>query len=244
MSAGVGHMVRVPDASERYFGLRRAGSDWVGNPLLKPAKNTGLDSRVSFRRNSLLISSGFYFYAIRDFITVIPGKKVNPIAGIMNVNARSYANAGARILGQEVELVYALSRRLFINGNVSNVLGRHDALPARGLPSGYLVEMPPLSSRASVRYDTGSYWFELEGIAVARQHRVDNILQEAPTPGHGIANLRAGMTLRRLALRIGLNNVFDRSYFEHLSYQRDPFRTGARVFEPGRNVYVNLSFRY
>jgi outer membrane receptor protein involved in Fe transport len=29
-----------------------------------------------------------------------------------------------------------------------------------------------------------------------------------------------------------------------MSYQRDPFRTGTRVFEPGRNVYINLSYRF
>jgi iron complex outermembrane receptor protein len=38
--------------------------------------------------------------------------------------------------------------------------------------------------------------------------------------------------------------VFDARFVEHLSYQRDPFRSGVRVFEPGRNLFVNVDFRF
>jgi len=30
---------------------------------------------------------------------------------------------------------------------------------------------------------------------------------------------------------------------ESLSYQRDPFRSGVRVPEPGRSLFANASFR-
>ena len=42
----------------------------------------------------------------------------------------------------------------------------------------------------------------------------------------------------------GFTRIIRLAYFEHLSYQRDPFRSGARVYEPGRNLFVNLSYRY
>ena len=48
----------------------------------------------------------------------------------------------------------------------------------------------------------------------------------------------------RISVALGATNLFDRFYAPHLSYQRDPFRTGARVYDPGRNIYVNLSFRF
>ena len=35
-----------------------------------------------------------------------------------------------------------------------------------------------------------------------------------------------------------------RYYVEHLSYWRDPFRSGVRVPEPGRNVFANLAVRF
>ncbi len=32
IAGGIGHTARAPEASERYFGLKRMGADWVGNP--------------------------------------------------------------------------------------------------------------------------------------------------------------------------------------------------------------------
>ena len=43
LAAGVGHAARAPEATERYLALRRAGTDWVGNPDLEPSRNTTLD---------------------------------------------------------------------------------------------------------------------------------------------------------------------------------------------------------
>ena len=42
----------------------------------------------------------------------------------------------------------------------------------------------------------------------------------------------------QLALTVGGQNLFDRTYAPHLSYQRDPFRSGVRVFDPGRTLYL------
>jgi iron complex outermembrane receptor protein len=42
----------------------------------------------------------------------------------------------------------------------------------------------------------------------------------------------------------GVTNAFDRLYTDHLSYQRDPFRSGVRVPEPGRSLFANASFRF
>jgi len=41
-----------------------------------------------------------------------------------------------------------------------------------------------------------------------------------------------------------VHNIFDRFYYENLSYQRDPYRSGTRVYEPGRNLFVNVSYRF
>jgi iron complex outermembrane receptor protein len=69
ISGGVGHTVRIPDARERYFALRKMGSDWVGNPDLKPSRNTGLDGAISFRRNGLLLESNLYFNFVAEYLS-------------------------------------------------------------------------------------------------------------------------------------------------------------------------------
>jgi len=56
-------------------------------------------------------------------------------------------------------------------------------------------------------------------------------------------NLRLGLTVKNVRIWVGLINVFNSRFYEHLSYQRDPFRSGVRVFEPGRNLFINFDFR-
>ena len=83
---------------------------------------------------------------------------------------------------------------------------------------------------------------EIEGVYSASQAHVDTDLRESPTPAYALANARLGGSLGRFRLAVGIANLFDRSYVEHLSYQRDPFRNGFRIYEPGRNVYTNVSW--
>jgi outer membrane receptor protein involved in Fe transport len=47
-----------------------------------------------------------------------------------------------------------------------------------------------------------------------------------------------------LTATVGLLNVLDRTYTEHLGYYRDPFRLGVRVNEPGRSAFVNVTARF
>ena len=101
-----------------------------------------------------------------------------------------------------------------------------------------------MRARTGIRYETSRVMAEMEGVFAGAQRNVDTLLGEQSTAGYGIANLKAGMNFKRAVLRAGLNNIFGRRYFEHLSYQRDPFRSGVRVYEPGRNFFISLSYRY
>lgn len=243
-TGGIGHTVRVPDARERYFGLKRMGTDWVGNPGLKPSRNTGLDGGVSFRREGLLVESNLYLNRIADYVTVIPQAKVNMVAGVMNGNARTYQNADARIYGGDILVSYLLSTRFFFSSDFSFVRGTRTTSPERGILTPNLAEIPPVRSRTTMRYDTGRVFAEVEAVFSGAQRNVDTLLGEAPTPGYGIANLKGGVNYRGASLRLGLNNLFGRQYVDYLSYQRDPFRSGARVYEPGRNWFLSLSYRF
>ena len=242
-SAGIGHTVRLPDAVERYYALRRSGTDWVGNPALQPSRNTGVDGSVSYRYKGLYLHSSLYLNAVHDYITVINKARASALPGVLNPNARSYENIEARISGGELLLVYSITRRLFLTSTSAYVRGAQDPIASKGIYSRYLAEMPPINSHNSLRFDTGRLFAEISGEFAAPQRRVDTDLREQPTPGFGIANLAAGTHIKGMELRIVLNNVFGKKYLESLSFQRDPFRSGTRVYEPGRNLYISLSWR-
>jgi iron complex outermembrane receptor protein len=245
VAGGVGHAARAPEATERYLALRRMGTDWVGNPSLDPSRNTSLDASATLTRAGFRLDVALYRSRVADYVTVYDQARRSVVPGVMNAVARSFANVDATLTGGELGAsLPILFGRVFVSGDVSSVRGSQDGDPARAIVAGPLAEMPPLRGRLSARYDDGRLFGSVEGLFAADQDRVDASLSEARTPGWGVLNLSAGLRQGRLRLALGVTNVFDRLYTDHLSYQRDPFRSGVRVPEPGRSLFANASFRF
>jgi iron complex outermembrane receptor protein len=244
LSAGAGRTARVPDPTERYFALRRMGTDWVGNPELDPVWNTGLDLTVSAWRSHLHVTGSLFGNWLDDGITVCNRARVNDAPGVTNSAARSYANTDASLWGAEVSAVATLTGALFLSGDASFVRGSQEPAPRKGILSENLAEVPPQRFRAALRYDTGGWWVEMEGVCSGAQGRVNTDLREQATRGWEIGNFRGGVQRGAFTLTTGVTNLFDRSYHEHLSYQRDPFRSGVLVNEPGRTWFLNAGYRF
>ena len=244
ISGGVGSVGRAPEPNEMYFALARKGTDWVGNPGLSPGQNTGVDAAVSYRGSRFFASASLFANWVNGFVIVHGQPRANMVPGVMNATATSYANVDATLLGGELTGVATLTDQLFLSGDVSWVRGSQAADPARGITSTNLQEMPPLRGRAALRWDNGRFFAEAEGVFSAAQNRVDADIREQPTPGWGVGNLKAGANVASFTLTIGVGNLFDRAYYESMSYVRDPYRSGVRVPEPGRTVFANLGWRY
>lgn len=239
--AGAATVMRPPDAQERYFALKRGGSDWVGNPDLALVRNNELDAGVNIRARRVSFRPTVFYSRLSDYVTLYSQPKLNSAEGVVNGAARSYANVPARVYGGEVSYGLSLSRALLLAGGASYTRGYRLA-GARVPVVADLAEMPPLKTRLSLRYGQRSFFVEAEGRAAASQTRVDWQLLEQRSPGYALFGLRGGMHRGPLNFAAGIDNVFDRFYYEHLSYQRDPFRTAVRVPDPGRTLYVSVSW--
>jgi iron complex outermembrane receptor protein len=242
--AGLGHSTRVPSAEERYYALQRATSSWVGNPALDPPRNTEADLGASFAAAGVSAEISVFRSWIADFVTVNQQLRLHPAPGVATPVAKSYANVDAGIWGGELALSIAATSRLTVSLGGSFTRGRQDPDPARNIDSEFLPEMLPPMGRLAVRYDAGSWFVEGIGIFSGAQDDVDADLGEVPTPGWGILDVRGGVNLGPFSLVLGIDNVFDRLYRESLSYARDPFRSGALVWEPGRSATVSAALRY
>ena len=242
--AGLGRTVRTPDPQERYYALKRGGTDWVGDPGLRPTENTEADAGVTWRNGRVSLRPTLFYSRLSNFITVHNQPIVNRLPGMMNPAARSFANVDARMYGGEVSYSAALSRGLLLTGGVSYTRGTKDAIPELRILSRDIAEMPPLKSRAALRYGNRRFFGEVEGIAMRAQHRVDADMRELATPGYAVMNFKAGVHSGKLNFAAGVSNLFDRFYYEHCSYQRDPFRSGARVPEPGRSLFLTASYAF
>lgn len=243
LAATAGSATRPPDPQERYFALRRAGSDWVGNPELAPARNDELDLGVRFHRGALSFDLDLFAARVSDAVTLVEVERVAMVPGVMNSVARSYVNHDERRWGAEASARWTISDRLLATASASWLRGSRDLDAANGVEDEDLPELPPANARLALRYDSGRWFAEGEGVFAARQDRVDSGLNETPTPGWGIANLRAGFEFAGMSLIAGVDNLLDRDYRSHLSYQRDPFRSGVPVPEPGRTYTASLRYR-
>ncbi len=249
---GLGYAVRVPDQQERYFALNRSMMCnppsnpfcvWVGNPNLKPSKNLELDLGVKHQTPKSLTKATLFVSYVQDYITIHRKNPVNtftPPGG----QAMTYANVDARFFGLEFSSNYNVWNNLFLFGGFSYTEGRKDTKPSLNITDKDVAEVPPLKGRLGLRYDTGMWYAETEIVASATQNKVDSDLRETKTSGYGIVNLKAGVNYRGFTINAGVENVFDKKYFEHFSYVRNPFSAGVKIPEPGRSFYLSASYQF
>lgn len=240
--AGLASTVRLPDAQERYFNQKRMGSDWVGNPELSPTRNTETNLGLNFRRRGFFLKPLVFYSNLSDMIVIHNQARRSMQPGVMNTMARSYENVDARIYGGEITSGLSIGSRWLVSSGLALSRGAKNPAPALGIFNTNLPEMAPLKGHASLRYGRRLWFAEVEGLAASAQRRVDLDLQELPTPGYATANIRAGIHAGRVTVTAGIENLFDRYYLDHLSFQRDPYRSGTRVPEPGRTVFLNLGY--
>jgi iron complex outermembrane receptor protein len=239
--AGVGSSVRLPDPQERYYAVRRAGTDWVGNPSLPLSRNNEVDLGINIRSRWFTLRPTVFYSRLRDLVVVTQRERLAAATAYPNALARSYEAVDARMYGGEVSFSVGLARALLLSGGTSYVRGIHFAQQAAGLPKSDLAETPPLKARASLRYGRRLFFSEINAAASAPQNRVDMLLLETRTPGYALLGCDVGMHHSRFSMSVGVDNLLNRYYREHLSFQRDPFRSGVRIPEPGRSVHVNVT---
>ena len=133
---------------------------------------------------------------------------------------------------------------LSLTGGGSYTRGAATPLPSANVLSRNLPEMPPLRVWSSLRYARRWAFAEFGATAVNRQSHVDGDLNEAPTAGYAVLNVKFGITYRNLSASFTVDNLLNRFYYEYLSYYRDPFTAGVRIPEPGRNVFAQLRYSF
>ncbi|MGB7759559.1 MAG: TonB-dependent receptor [Bryobacteraceae bacterium] len=251
--AGVGTTGRVPDAEERYIDSGMGANPTVGNPLLPVTRNMEISAGWSANRTRFYLRPAFFYSVLNNFILVNNQPQLNmtmdgetmsgmDVAGM--TTARSYASVRARIYGGEIAYGVTLTGALSLSGGGSYSRGTATPEMDVNVMSHNLPEMPPLRVWSALRYAHRWAFAELGTVAVDRQSLVDADLNEAPTAGYGLLNIKLGFTHRKLSGSFTVDNLLDRFYYEYLSYYRDPFASEVKVPEPGRNLFGQLRYSF
>jgi iron complex outermembrane receptor protein len=252
--AGAGTTGRVPDAEERYINSAMGANATVGNPLLPVTRNTEITAGWSANHARFYLRPAFFYSFLNNFILVNNQPQLNMMnmgSGSMGgmemaaaPTARSYTNVDARIYGGQMTYGVTLTSALSLNGGGSYSRGTATPRMAVNVFSHNLPEMPPLRGWSALRYAHRWAFAELGTVAVNRQSLVDADLNEAPTAGYGLLNVKLGFTHQKLSGSFTVDNLLNRFYYEYLSYYRDPFASGIKIPEPGRNLFAQLRYSF
>jgi len=244
--AAVGTTGRVPDGEERFINRLTMTSVNVGNPNLPYVRNTeGTVGAIYRRGSSIYVKPTLYYSSVDNYILVNNQPQLNmPMMSMLPPSATSYTNIGARLYGGELEYEMSLPYGFSLSGGGGYTKGSGDRKPQAGVLSTNLPEIPPLRAWTALRYVHNYLFAEVGGIAASAQNLVDTDLKETPTAGWGVMNVKLGANFKKLYAMFVVENLIDHYYYEHLSYYRNPFASGVKVPEPGRNYFAQVKYSF
>ncbi|KOR15221.1 TonB-dependent receptor [Acinetobacter sp. C15] len=225
--AGIGYVERSPD----YWEISRVSKGLLN--YLDTEKTTQLDLGFEFEQGALTSWASAYAGLIDDFI-LVPYQS-NPNGSVSILPARSI---DATIAGAEAGIGYHLTDHLQTDLSAMYAWGKNTS---DGKP---LPQIAPLEGRFNLRYVQDRYSLGLLWRAVAKQNRIS--LNEGNIVGYDIGKSKGFSTLAinaayqyspTLDFAVGIDNLLDKAYAEHLN------KSGAALFGYAANEQFNNSGR-
>ncbi|OQY29711.1 MAG: hypothetical protein B6244_02680 [Candidatus Cloacimonetes bacterium 4572_55] len=241
----MGRGTRTADLGERYINHLPIGYDaheHFGNPHLNPEINHQIEIGLGARRNRFDVQVNIFYSLLKNFIfaDVDSGLPRLYMPGTPPEYAKRFYNIeNANQIGFEILINGVVGHGLSYQGDIAYTRAQNDDLDEP------LPEVIPLESHLALRFDNDDLWGELSARVVADQNRISDTFGETMMSGFSVFAVRAGATVfRTLELMIGVENIFDRNYYEHLSrrYKNQP--DSFMVHEPGRNIILQASIGF
>ena len=247
LSLGAGSVARPPDASERYANRfpesrSQTSAEFLGTPSLNAERSTQADLWLDGQGARWSLSVNGFVRQVDEYIT-LKETDLDPVLPMSPAVFR-YVNGEAAFVGAEVSTSVTPVDPVTIRASGSALWGRDESIgePAFGVspPSANLG----LRWRPPIDPEVASNVYVDGGVSlVAEQDRVATTRGEEPTDGYATTDLKVGArVLRHLEVQMGVQNVFDADYTNHLN-SKNPF-SGVQVPEPGRVFTTSLGVRF
>ncbi len=239
---GLGHGERPMDYWEAstYNGLTPATQ-------IQPEQNTQLDAGLIWKTAAVSASLSAFYGKMDDYILT---RVVNITLACSAVNNCQTRNVDATRYGGEADLAWRFAPNLTLRGSLAYVHADNDTM---NVP---LAQTPPLEGRLGLDWGSGPWTAGGVLRMVASQDRVHvglgterwgNIVGQDIGPTAGFATLALNGSYqagKKTLLSLGVDNVFDKAYAEHISRNGSAiagFATNTRVTEPGRFFWAKLN---
>jgi hemoglobin/transferrin/lactoferrin receptor protein len=227
----LGLSFRSPSLEERFQFIDQGSFIRLGNPELKSEYGRAIDLGIRYYLPGLKIVSSIFYNYFTDLVVEEPGTFEERPAFIKT-------NVGhARLYGFDFSTEYNFYNSFVFYTTASYVKG-DDITYNDNLPG-----IPPLNGNIGLR--TGILnEIEVDFSTTVFNEQRDIARGETITPGYAVFNLSLNTRLfsfpfMSLQLYSGIENIFDKSYRNHLSTTR-----GFMTLEPGRNIYFRLVTKF
>jgi iron complex outermembrane recepter protein len=250
--SSISKSARTADATERGMSnimvMNGMNRSWIGNPSLKPEKHYQMDFGGSYTTDGLDLTFTLFADRVEDFILRDSARgEVNGQAGVFVTApmADVYRNISAQLLGFEITGDWQINEQFMLNFNAAFVQGTDKD---RDAP---LAQIPPLQGGVTAYWLEGNWTHSASLLYALKQTRVDlNPMtgtgrDPRQTPGYAVVNLATKYRLSEmLDVHVGIKNLFDKNFADHLSRSNLLDATEVQVNEPGRNAYLKLIARF
>ena len=214
-----------PDPKEVFFKFGGMHKNFLGNYSLKqPIKFSLTFERSGNFLGSSVINMYFFSHFVKDYVEL--SGKTEGMTKIV-----TFENTDALLLGY----LFGFSSEYLIL-NSSYTFGKN--LKAND----YLSEIPPFS--LSLTLQTPTFYYTKAFLRFNyndAQTRVSRTANETPVTPFRIFDAGIRFNFGNLNAEISVNNLLNENYYTYMSYRRDPFASGVRVYEPGRTLNFSLS---
>jgi len=236
---------RSPSILERYLWTPTSasagqadGRTYLGNLDLEPEVAHGVDIGFKLKQAGLRAQAGVFWKDVSDFIQGMPITMLDS----NGLPVLQYTNVNARLWGGEASLTKQFGA-LELGTWVSYTRGENTDNDDN------LYRIAPLRGGVSADYRMQSWQVGGEWIVSARKEDVAAYNGELETPGYGVLNLHAGFTpLKNLNFTAGVDNVFDKLYYDPLAGVNRVFDSsvpvGGVMPAMGRSLYVKMAWTY
>ncbi|OLU25628.1 TonB-dependent copper receptor [Pseudomonas sp. PA15(2017)] len=241
--AGLGHVQRMPDYWELFSPDGGPSGSLNAFDGIQPEKTTQLDFGVQYQGERLQAWASGYAGQVRDYIlyTYTPG--------MMGSSSRAQ-NVDARIMGGELGASYQWTDSWKSAATLAYAWGKNSS---DGSP---LPQMPPLEARLGLTYEQDRWSAGALWRVVAAQGRGSegqgNVVGKdfGDSSGFAVFSLNAAYRVSdSLKLSTGIDNLFDKTYSEHLNLAGDAgfgylADNPQRINEPGRTLWTKVDFSF
>lgn len=231
ITIGFAYSFRSPSLEERFQFIDQGSLVRIGNPNLKPEEGKSADFGFRLYADNLKIITSIYYNYFNNLVSEVRGT-------FEGRNATFKTNIGeARIYGFDLSSEYN-----FINDYVfytAFAYTKGDDVTS----GGNLSEIPPLNGTVGIKFNLFDFAnADVSSTLFAEQGDVAS--GELKTPGYAIFNfvlssMPIDFTSVKIKVFAGVENLFDKSYRNHLSTTR-----GNLTIEPGRNIFTKLTMEF